>query len=99
MSEKSNAGRPTLKLTLPFSKKQVVITQPNWGLRKTIKKIEKDNKLDGTESTMAMLAQCTEIDGIKVVHWEEFDELLQKDYLYLVDAYQEWDNSEDVKND
>jgi len=85
-----------LNFTLPVSGKQVVLTSPPYGIRKEIKRMSKDLKLDDEEIGLVLLSKITEIDGKKMEHYDEFDEMEFNDVLYISAQFNNW---KDQKNE
>lgn len=78
-----------IKITLPVSKKEVIIQSPQWGVQEEVTRYSKANGLDANGSTMFLMSKIVTIEGNKVAP-DEFKEWEYNDYVFAVDCFEKW---------
>lgn len=86
----------TLEFKTPFSKQDVVLTMPNWGLTNQINREVDMRKLNSNEASTLLLSKIIKIDGVEATE-EQLNGLVFKDYLYILEKWNDWEAT-DEKN-
>lgn len=89
--------QPQIEFVLPFSKKKVVMKQPNWGIRRELKRLDADTKgeMDDQDKACWILSKTCEVDGVPLQNYMDLDSWFMGDITFAIEKWNTWDGATD----